>query len=279
VADAYPAVSYPQGDYGSQGDDGSGFGSGVNIGGLFSGLLGAAGTIGSGLTSSGFGLGVWGWVLNWFTHSLFLNGSFFDGLGFHNYGGGGYRGGGGYGGAVWAHNPAHRLGVPYSNGFVSARYRGGDFGGRAGSWRSGFAGSGRSSFDGWHRPGFESRGSNSSGFRSAGAGAYRSGFASNGGGSHGWVMGERMGSNFRGSAAFDRAPQRAFAAPRESLHFSSQHFSAPRSSPQHFSAPHFSAPKGSSHFSGHGGGGHSGGGHSGGGHSGGGHSGKGSHKH
>ena len=217
VAGDYPALSYPQGDYGPPGDYGSGFGSGTDVGGLFSGLLGAAETIGSGLVGSGFGWGAWGWVLNWFTHSLFLNGSFFDGLGFHNYGGGyggGYRSGGGFNrGGVWAHNPAHRLGVPYSNGFVSARYRGGDFGGRSGSWRStggsswrsDFGGSGRSGFDGWRRPGFNS----------SSAGAYRSGFAAGNGGSRdnyrGYaganVMPQRMGSNFRGSAGFDRAPQ------------------------------------------------------------------------
>ena len=47
VAGAYPEFSEQQGNYGS------GFGSGINIGGLFSGLLGAAGTIGSGLVGSG----------------------------------------------------------------------------------------------------------------------------------------------------------------------------------------------------------------------------------
>ncbi len=169
VGGAY-GLSYPQGDYGQQGGDyGSGFGSGTDIGGLFSGLLGAAGTIGSGLMGSGLDFGAWGWVLNWFTHGLFLNGSFFNGLGlggsgFSNYGGG-FRPAGGFGGDwAWAHNPAHRSGVTYSNGFVSARYRGGDFVGRSGtwrmgggsSWRSGFAGSGRSGSDGWHRPGFNS---------------------------------------------------------------------------------------------------------------------------
>ena len=242
VAGGYPEFSDQQGNYGS------GFGSGINIGGLFSGLLGAAGTIGSGLVGSGFGYGVWGWVLNWFTHSLFYGGGF-----------------GGGGGGVWAHNPAHRLGVPYSNGFVSARYRGGDFGGRSGSWRSGFSGSARSArsgFDGWHRPGFNS----------ASAGAYRSGFAGNN--DRGYrsanVMPQRTGSSFRGSGAFDRAPQRSAAE-----HFNFRNSQAP----QHFSTPHFSAPKGASHSSGHSGGGHSGGGHSSGGHSGGGHSGRSSHKH
>ena len=292
VAAEYPALSdpqgyYGQGDYGPQGDYGSGFGSGVDIGGLFSGILSAAGTIGSGLVESGMGFGVWGWVLNWFTHSLLFDGSFFSGLGYRNYGG---YGDGGFGGrAVWAHNPAHRLGVPYSHGFVSARYRGGEFGGRANSWRSGFANSRGTGSDGWHRPGFGG----------SSAGAYRSGFAFNGGGARQNYRGSGMTGNFRGSAAFDRAPQRAgaerfnfgssagtqrfsapregsrfsaqhFSAPRQSSHFSAPHFSAPRSSSSHFSAPHFSAPHGSSH---------SGGGHSGGGHSGGGHSGRGSHRH
>ncbi len=285
VAGAYPALSYPPGYYGPPGDYGAGFGSGVDIGGLFSGILSAAGTIGSGLLGSGLGFGVWGWVLNWFTHSLFLNGSFFSGLGYHNYGGG-FVGGGGFGGrAVWAHNPAHRLGVPYSHGFVAARYRGGDFGGRSGSWgsssgRSGSWHSGGESFarlgsDGWHRPGLSG----------ASTGAYRSGFASNGGGSRENYRGSAMASNFRGPAGVERAPQRAgsehfnfrnssgpqnFSVPRgSSSRSSARGFSAPRESPHfaapHSSAPHFSAPHGSSH--------------SGGGHSGGRHSGKGSHKH
>nr|MDP9113923.1 hypothetical protein [Acidobacteriota bacterium] len=293
VAEAYPtfsdprALSYPQGyygtqgDYGAQGDYGSGFGSGVNIGGLFSGLLSAAGTIGSGLLGSGTGFGIWGWVLNWFTHSLSLNGSFFSGLGYHNDGG---YGGGFSGRAAWNHNPAHRLGVPYSHGFVSARYRGGDFGGRSNSWRSGFANSGRSGSDGWHRPGFGG----------SGGSAYRSGFA---GGTRENYRGSAMAGSFRGSAGFDRTPRQAgserfnamnFAGSRAASsssgkHFSSSHFSAPREEAR-FSAPHFSASRSTPHFSApHGssysGGGHFGGGHSGGGHSGGGHSGKGSHKH
>lgn len=324
VAGDYPAVSDPRalsygpGDYGSQGDYGSGFGSGIDIGGLFSGLLSTAGTIGSGLVGSGFGFGAWGWVLNWFTHSLFTNGSFFDGLGFRgygNYGGGGYgyRSAGFGGGGVWAHNPAHRLGVPYSNGFVSARYRGGDFGGRVGnwrsgganSWRSGFANSGRSSFDGWHRPGFAANNRSSyenyPGYARADVMPQRSG--SNFRGSAPFDRApQRSESNFRGSAAFDRVPQRSESSFRGSAAFerapqrpasehfnfrnspsterfyaprgSGSHFSAPQKfSAPHFSAPHFSAPRGSSHSSGHMGGGHSGGGHSGG------RSGKGSHRH
>jgi len=55
VSGAYPAASYPQGGYGAgfgSGSDfggGSGFGQGINLAGLFSGLLGWGG---------------WGWALN-----------------------------------------------------------------------------------------------------------------------------------------------------------------------------------------------------------------------
>ena len=105
AAGEYPGLSYSQGDYGSpQGNYGSGFGSGTDLVGLFSGLLGLGGS------------GGWGWALNWFTHILSLNNLFFNNLGFHNSGGGSYSGGFGSSG-VWAHNPAHRMGVPYARGF------------------------------------------------------------------------------------------------------------------------------------------------------------------
>ena len=144
----YPAASYPQGDYGYGADygSGSGFGSGVNIGGLFSGLLSAAGTIGGLLGTGGLGgLGGWGWILNWFTHTLSLNGLFFNGLGFHNSGGG-FNSSGNYSGpAIWAHNPAHRRGVPYSSGFTAARYRAAESSAGFSSRRSSSSGFGASS--------------------------------------------------------------------------------------------------------------------------------------
>jgi hypothetical protein len=261
VAGGYPALyDYPQGG------GGYGFGSGINIGGLFSGLLSAAGTIGAGVFRSGLGFGIWGWVLNWFTHSLFLNGSFFNGLGYHNYGGG-FRAGGAFAGrTVWAHDSAHRLGVPYARGFSSGGYRAAAFN------SSRFAG--RAS-DGWHRAGLGEQGVSRSGWHESASAKVAQRPTSN------------YASNFRGSAAFDRAPQRGTAdhfnfknsAPREeSSHFSSNfssRASTPHASTPHFSAPHFSSPRGASHS---GGSSHSGG-HSSGGHSGGGHSGKDSHKH
>jgi hypothetical protein len=290
----YPQDGYPQGGYGS----GSGFGSGTNLGGLFSGLLGGAGSLGNALGGGLLGgLGGWGWILNWFTHTLSLNDLFFNGLGFNNFGGGYHANGGFNGPAVWTHNPAHRRGIPYSNGFRAAGYRGADFNAgsdfrrfRGASFASpGFADSGRPgsrASDGWHR--FAGRSAGFSPFSSAGArefqpvnrmtggydrgwsgGApYRSGFASNGGRREDFrqssAMSPRMASHFRNAAPFGRSPEPhpRFEAPR----MSSQHFSfKPPRSQQHFSAPRFSsshssAPRGSSHFSlpHHSGGGHSG---------------------
>lgn len=93
----YPPLYYPAFGYGF------GFGPGIYIGGFFGGL----------------GWGGWGWGPNWFGCSVFLNPFFFNHYGFH-----GYYGGGGFRGGVWAHNPAHRMGVPYSNAALAGRFRG-----------------------------------------------------------------------------------------------------------------------------------------------------------
>jgi hypothetical protein len=90
----YPAWDYP--DYGY----GFGFGRGIYIGSYFGGL----------------GWGGWGWGPNWFHHSIYQNSFFFNRYG---YGGRGFRGGG-----TWAHDPGHRLGVPYSNRALMNRYGG-----------------------------------------------------------------------------------------------------------------------------------------------------------
>jgi hypothetical protein len=90
---------YPPWDYADIGYGfGYGFGPGIYIGGFFGGL----------------GWGGWGWGPNWFHRSIFQNGFFFNHYGF---------GGRGFGvAATWAHDPGHRLGVPYSNSALSHRY-------------------------------------------------------------------------------------------------------------------------------------------------------------
>ena len=99
----YPPLFYPQIGFGF------GFGGGIYIGSFFGGL----------------GWGGWGWGPNWFGGSIYLNYPFF-----HRYGFGDFHGGGFEGRGVWAHDPAHRLGVPYPNSALSNRYRGAA-GGRA----------------------------------------------------------------------------------------------------------------------------------------------------
>jgi hypothetical protein len=107
---SYPALSYPNTGYGI------GFDPSVLISALFSGLLSFSG---------------WGWGLNWLAHALFLNNLFFGHFGFGGSGGGlGER-------TVWAHNPGHRLGVPYPNRVVAGRFGTGNArfnGARSGSY-------------------------------------------------------------------------------------------------------------------------------------------------
>jgi Protein of unknown function (DUF3300) len=115
---AYPSLWYPPAwGFGLLGGIARiAFAPAIFLGGLFSGLL---------------GFGGWGWGLSWFSHSLFLNPLFFAHFGFH--GGPGFGGGYGHYGAmvaghsVWAHDPIHRMGVPYANREVANR-----FGGRVG---------------------------------------------------------------------------------------------------------------------------------------------------
>jgi hypothetical protein len=61
----------------------------------------------------GFG---WGWGPDWFGGRILLNGNFFHRYGFNDYHPG-------FGGA-WAHDPGHRLGVPYPNRAVAGRFGG-----------------------------------------------------------------------------------------------------------------------------------------------------------
>ena len=68
----------------------------------------------------GWGWGGWGWGPDWFGGGIFLNHSFFNRYGFR----GGF-GGDRLGRSAWAHDPAHRLGVPYANRAVAGRFGGG----------------------------------------------------------------------------------------------------------------------------------------------------------
>jgi hypothetical protein len=225
VSGYYPQVAYPQGPYsgaygyGYGGSSGYGFGSGINIAGLFSTLL---------------NWGSWGWALGWFTHSLSLVSLFFNILGFHGFGGAGYGYGGGYAGGVgaltvWAHNPVHRLGVPYPRGFAGSRSAGVYAGSRPVSSRL-----------------------NSAPVRSNSG--FATSVASRGGGEwQGFGRGTEpraMSSEPRAAASAGytyRAPQvsspRYMAANPQTQHYSEPKYSTPKYADQKYSAPKFSAPK------------------------------------
>lgn len=248
VYGAYPVLAYPPVGYGVY------YAVGTFLGALFSGLL---------------AFGGWGWGLSWLTHGLFLNTLFFSHFGFHGFGGGGYFAGRGYAAhAIWSHDPAHRLGVPYPNRAVAARF-GGGFGGRGEfGTHGGFAGNYRNSYAGRS---FESgrSGSYGSGFANASrqAEAYRGLTAreSRGSGYNSYGSGYRSGGYARENSSRGYGAETARGGYREQ---SARSFrsSAPRGSSEHFSS-HYSAPKasrqsgGGGHSRGHSGGhGHSGGG-------------------
>jgi hypothetical protein len=101
VFGVYPPLWYPGIDIGF------GFGPGIEIGAFFGGW-------------GGWGWGGWGWGFNWFGGGIFVNDRFFHRFGFNDWHGEGY------GVRAWAHDPEHRLGVPYSNRGLAARYQGGE---------------------------------------------------------------------------------------------------------------------------------------------------------
>jgi hypothetical protein len=65
------------------------------------------------------GWGYWGWSPAWYSHAIYVNNSFFNRYGYRRYWAGGSRGR-----AIWVHNPAHRLRVPYRNARTAARVGG-----------------------------------------------------------------------------------------------------------------------------------------------------------
>jgi Protein of unknown function (DUF3300) len=124
----YPPLLYP--------GIGVGFGffPGIDLGLYFGGGWGLWG---------GFG---WGWGPDWFGGRILLNGNFFHRYGFNDFHGGL--------GGVWAHDPGHRLGVPYPNRAVASRF-GGGFGARG---TAGFRGGEAARGGGFARGGEAGRG-------------------------------------------------------------------------------------------------------------------------
>ena len=86
---------------------GFGFGRGFNLGFYFDDWGGWG------------GWGSWGWGPNWFGRTVLINNSFFPHFGFHR----GF-GVGSIGRTIWTHDPVHRLGIPYRNQQVAARFQG-----------------------------------------------------------------------------------------------------------------------------------------------------------
>jgi uncharacterized membrane protein YgcG len=64
------------------------------------------------------GWGFWGWGPNWLGRSVIVDNRFFSHYGFYR------RSGEYFGRTAWAHDPDHRLNVPYGNTHVAARYGG-----------------------------------------------------------------------------------------------------------------------------------------------------------
>jgi Protein of unknown function (DUF3300) len=131
----YPALLYPGIDIGFD------WGLGVDLGLYFGGW-------------GGWGWGGWGWSPNWYGGTIILNHSFFHRYGFNHFHGDAL------GNSAWAHDPAHRLGVPYGNREVAGRFAGraagsearGGFNSRVGFNR------GTAGREGFGSPGFEQRG-------------------------------------------------------------------------------------------------------------------------
>jgi Protein of unknown function (DUF3300) len=146
----YPPLLYPGIDVGFS------FFPGIDLGLYFGGGWGLWG---------GFG---WGWGPDWFGGRILLNGNFFHRYGFNDFHGGL--------GGVWAHDPGHRLGVPYPNRAVAGRF-GGGFGARG---TAGFRGGEAARGGGFARGGEAGRG----GEAARGGAAGRSFAPAERGGSH-----------------------------------------------------------------------------------------------
>ncbi|HKE26591.1 MAG TPA: DUF3300 domain-containing protein [Bryobacteraceae bacterium] len=105
----YPALWYPP--------YGWGFWPGVSVGLWFGGWGWGGGWAG------------WGWCPAWFHGGVWVNHGFFNHFGFHGVWAGAGR-------TIWAHNPAHRLGVPYSTAGLNNRFGAASIASRANAMRA-----------------------------------------------------------------------------------------------------------------------------------------------
>jgi hypothetical protein len=172
----YPPLLYPGVDVGFD------WGFGVDLGLCFGGW-------------GGWGWGGWGWQPNWYNGGIILNHSFFHRYGFNHFHDEPL------GSSAWAHDPGHRLGVPYANRNVAGRFAGGASGSRSGAGAFGFRGGpGTRQQERFGSPGFEQRGNtqNHSVF-----GGYHSGAETRGQSDHGFSSlgaGRTFGGGFHGGA-------------------------------------------------------------------------------
>ena len=229
----------------------------------------------------------WGWGFNWFGGGVFVNAPFFhnQGFAFRSYG---VRGA--FGGRLaWAHDPGHRVGVPYANRQVAGHFGGrfapgpaGRFRGpgmnaaRANAFRSGATGGWRSMGPGHAGPAYRGSGAHGPTYHLA------AGMRAGGPAFHGGAQGYRgfaghAAPGFRGGHSAGPAAANRGLGPGAAPH-AAPHAVAPQAFAQRqgHSAPHFAnrgfgggghafggAPAGGGHFGG--GGGHAFGGHFGGG--------------
>ena len=129
----YPPLFYPGIDIGF------GWGPGIDLDLYFGGW-------------GGWGWGGWGWSPNWYGGSIILNHSFFHRYGFNHFHGEPL------GTSSWAHDPAHRLGVPYANREVAGRFAGREGRGEASfNPRGGFDRGSVFGHEGFGSSGFEQR--------------------------------------------------------------------------------------------------------------------------
>lgn len=162
---AYPDLWYP-GGFGF----GFGFGPGIYLSSFFPGWGGWGG---------------WGWGCGWFGNGLFVNTGFFTRYGFRGGFGGGF--GGRFGGrgfegrGAWAHDPGHRMGIPYPNRTVAGRFNSSRFIGNGGN--------GRQAGSGFNRP------TGGGGNRQAGSGAGNRQFSNISRGNPAPVMGARSNAS------------------------------------------------------------------------------------